>query len=58
MLLQHQDRNQGRVVGKHNLSNSAVVLGRGGEVGGLLTEAQWSVAQRGAQFPAIPSALG
>lgn len=58
MFLQHQDWNQGRGVGKHNLSNSAVVLGRGGEVGGLLTEAQWSAAQRGARFPAIPSALG
>lgn len=58
MFLQRQDWNQGRVIGKHNLSNSAVVLGRGGEVGGLLTEAQWSAAQRGAQFPAIPSTLG
>lgn len=44
--------------GKHNLSNKAVVVGRAREVGRLLAEAQWSAAQRGVQFSAIPSALG
>lgn len=43
---------------KHNLSNSAVGVGRGRGVGRLLTEAQWSAAQRGVRSSAIPSALG